>query len=385
VALEAREFAITELGLPDNGSYTRYVQLERSAVVYNVFAAPEFSLQPKTWCFPVAGCVVYRGYFAQARAEERGRSATPRRATTPGSAAPPPIRRWAASRTRCSRRMLYRDDARLAGLLFHELAHQRLYVKGDSAFNEAFATAVEEEGVRRWLSQAGPARGTRRVGSASARACWPSSSCSRAPAPGCSPIYSTPACPRTEMRAAKADDLRAARQEYEALKASWDGWNGYDRWFETPLNNARLIPSATYRGLVPAFRILLSQAGGDLEAFYAESRRLAEPCRRRSATRSFAGCWRSLTRRRHFQLTLVDRGHAPSQAPVELKNFNIARRACDARTPATALTLAKRGASMRFRLAMRRGWVVVRVLVAGGVLQRSLPRSGGDDRAWRPL
>jgi predicted aminopeptidase len=273
VALEAREFAIAELGLPDNGSYTRYVQLERSAVVYNVFAAPEFSLQPKTWCFPVAGCVVYRGYFSQARAEEEAAGYAARGYDTwvGGAAAYSTLGRFEDP---ILSTMLYRDDARLAGLLFHELAHQALYLKGDSAFNEAFATAVEEEGVRRWLRGAGRHEELAAWEAFGARVLEFEQLLARTRA-RLQEIYSSGAS-EAEMRAAKAAAFAQLEHDYQALKATWDGWNGYDRWFETPLNNARLIPSATYRGLVPAFRILLSQADGDLEAFYAESRRLAE-------------------------------------------------------------------------------------------------------------
>jgi predicted aminopeptidase len=272
VALEARAFASEELGLPDNGSYTRYVQLDGSAVVYNVFAAPEFSLQPKTWCFPVAGCVVYRGYFARERAEAQAARYAEQGYDTwvGGAAAYSTLGRFEDPLLSS---MLYRDDARLAGLLFHELAHQKLYVKGDSAFNEAFATAVEEEGVRRWLSAAGRHEALAAWEAFGARVLGFEQLLARTRA-RLQAIYSSGA-PEPEMRAAKAEAFAQLEREYAALKASWDGWNGYDRWFETPLNNARLIPSATYRGLVPAFRILLHQAGGDLEAFYAASARLA--------------------------------------------------------------------------------------------------------------
>lgn len=273
VALAAREFAVTELGLPDNGSYTRFVSLERSAVVYNVFAAPEFSLQAKTWCFPVAGCVVYRGYFDRARAErEAARYAAQGYDTWVGGAAA--YSTLGRFEDPLLSTMLYRDDARLAGLLFHELAHQAVYVKDDSAFNEAFATAVEEEGVRRWLAAAGREEefAAWRLLRERAQAFEGLLAATRARLQA---LYSS-GRPEAEMRAAKAEVFAQLEREYAALKASWDGWDGYDRWFDAPLNNARLIPSATYRGLVPAFRILLNQAGGDLAAFYAACAALAE-------------------------------------------------------------------------------------------------------------
>jgi len=273
VALAAREFAVTELGLPDNGSYTRYVQLDRSAVVYNVFAAPEFSLQPKTWCFPVAGCVVYRGYFSRQRAEQEAGSYSGQGYDTwvGGAAAYSTLGRFEDPLLST---MLYGEDARLAGLLFHELAHQKLYVKGDSAFNEAFATALEEEGVRRWLEGAGRDEELAAWQAQGRRALSFEHLLARTRG-FLQEVYSS-AVPAAEMRVAKAEAFAQLRRDYEALKASWDGWSGYDRWFDAPLNNARLIPSATYRRLVPAFRILLHQADGDLEAFYAACKRLAD-------------------------------------------------------------------------------------------------------------
>ena len=271
LAQAAREFAVTELGLPDNGSYTSYVQLDRPAVVYNVFAAPEFSLEPRRWCFPVAGCVVYRGYFARERAE---RSAARLEAEgwdtwVGGASAYSTLGRFEDP---VLSSMLYRDDARLAGLLFHELAHQQLYVEDDSAFNEAFATAVQQEGVRRWLL----ARGGEE-----ALAAWRQSR-RRAEAfqfllartRGELQVLYASGATAPELRAGKAEAFARLQREYDALKASWGGWAGYDRWFEAPLNNARLIPSATYRALVPAFRLLLAEQGGDLAAFYAECARI---------------------------------------------------------------------------------------------------------------
>ena len=273
LARQAREFAVDELGLPDNGSYTRYVQLDRPAVVYNVFAAPAFSLEPKRWCFPVAGCVVYRGYFSRSRAERfaAGLEAEGWDTWVGGAAAYSTLGRFEDP---ILSSMLYRDDARLAGLLFHELAHQRLYVKGDSAFNEAFATTVEEEGVRRWLVAAGREdelaawqRGRQRAAAFEFLVARTRGELQVVYAAGLS---------EAEMRAGKAAAFARLQREYQALKASWGGWDGYDRWFDAPLNNARLVPSATYRALVPAFRILLLEADGDLDAFYAEAERLGD-------------------------------------------------------------------------------------------------------------
>jgi predicted aminopeptidase len=272
VAQDAREFALAELGLPDNGSYTRFVQLDRAAVVYNVFAAPEFSLRAKTWCFPVAGCVVYRGYFSRESAERVAAHYAAQGYDTwvGGVAAYSTLGRF---QDPLLSTMLYRDDARLAGLLFHELAHQKLYVKGDSAFNEAFATAVEEEGVRRWLGQAGRDAELAEWKQSGARGRSFELLLARARA-RLQEVYSS-GVPEDEMRTAKAETFVELERAYQTLKESWEGWSGYDRWFDAPLNNARMIPSATYRGLLPAFRILLDRSEGDLEAFYAACRKLA--------------------------------------------------------------------------------------------------------------
>jgi predicted aminopeptidase len=273
VALQARAFAIEELGLPDNGSYTRYVRLDRAAVVYNVFAAPEFSLQPRTWCFPVAGCVVYRGYFSLDKANQKAAQLAAQGDDTwvGGVAAYSTLGRFEDPLLST---MLYREDARLAGLLFHEMAHQLLYVKNDSAFNEAFATMVEEEGVRRWLTSAGRDEEFAAWKSFGARVQSFERLLARTRV-RLQEIYSSGA-PEPEMRLAKAEAFARLERDYDALKTSWDGWDGYDRWFEAPPNNARLVPVATYRGLVPAFRILLHQADGDLQAFYAACRRLGK-------------------------------------------------------------------------------------------------------------
>jgi predicted aminopeptidase len=272
VALQAREYAVTELGLPDNDSYTRYVQLDRSAVVFNVFATPEFSLKPHTWCFPVAGCVVYRGYFNRKSAERTAARYAKQGddAWVGGSSAYSTLGRFSDPLLST---MLYREDARLGGLLFHEMAHQRVYVKDDSAFNEAFATAVEEEGVRRWLTQQGRHEELAAWQSANTRAAAFDLLIARTRG-RLQELYSS-GRPEAEMRLAKAATFRLLEEEYTALKVSWDGWSGYDSWFESPVNNARLIPSATYRTLVPAFRMLLHEADGDLERFYKACEGLA--------------------------------------------------------------------------------------------------------------
>ena len=147
----ARDFASRELGLPDNASYRSYADVGRPYVVWNVFATAEFSVEPRRWCFPISGCVVYRGYFNEARAQRyarrmRGQGAD---ATVGGVAAYSTLGHFEDP---VLNTMMGWSDAQLAATLFHELAHQVVYVPGDSEFNEAFATAVEEAGLERWLS-----------------------------------------------------------------------------------------------------------------------------------------------------------------------------------------------------------------------------------------
>jgi len=272
VAREARAFAVGALGLPDNGSYSSYVAVEGRAVVWNVFAAPALSLEPKRWCFPVAGCVVYRGYFSEeeARGYAGELEADGYDVWIGGASAYSTLGRFEDP---VLSTMLSADAARLAGTLIHELAHQRLYVEDDSAFNEAFATAVEEEGVRRWLEATGreallPGW---RLGRARAREFEALLDDARR---DLGALYGSEVTPEEKLRG-KARAFEVLEAGYRALRAQWDGWAGYDRWFEAPLNNARLIPSATYRRLLPAFEVLLAETGGDLEAFYARCEELA--------------------------------------------------------------------------------------------------------------
>jgi len=272
VAREARAFAVDVMGLPDNGSYSSYVAVDGRAVVWNVFAAPTLSLEPKRWCFPVAGCVVYRGYFHEdeARAYAGELEADGYDVWVGGVSAYSTLGRFEDP---VLSTMLSQDDARLAGTLIHELAHQRLYVADDSAFNEAFATAVEAEGVRRWIEvtgRQGLLPGWRLARARAAEFDRLLEDARRRLAA----VYDSGATDPEKLEG-KARAFAGLEADYAALRAAWDGWGGFDRWFDAPLNNARLVPSATYRRLLPAFEVLLAQSGGDLEAFYARCEELA--------------------------------------------------------------------------------------------------------------
>lgn len=271
-----RSFATVALGLPDNDSYRSYAALQREAVVWSLVATPAYSVEPKQWCHLFIGCTSYRGYFSRARAEQVGeelQAAGMDVAVLPVAAystlgwfddpLPSTVIDW--------------SEANLAGLIFHELAHQELYVKDDSAFNEAFASLVEQEGVARWLGE--------RDGQALLR--WRAEhrrerqfvSLLLHSREALAALYRLP-LDGVQMAERKAALFQQLRERYAGLREQWDGYRGFDGWFDQDLNNAHLASIATYEARVPAFRQLLKQLGGDLPAFYAASRalgRLPEP------------------------------------------------------------------------------------------------------------
>jgi len=271
-AAAIRNYASAELGLPENRSYTAYADLKRPAVVWNVFATPELSLQLKTWCYPVFGCAGYRGYFELAAAEAlagelRGTGHDVNVAPVPAYSTlgwfPDPLLNT----------FIYASDAELARLIFHELAHQVIYVNDDTVFNESFATAVEREGLRRWLAAHGDER---------QRASWAAYQARRedflalllAYRQRLDKLY-TSSAGVDEKRAAKAAAFADLQREYRLLRdGRWNGFAGYDRFFEQKLGGAHLAAVGAYNDLVPAFEALLAESGGNLPAFYAEVRRL---------------------------------------------------------------------------------------------------------------
>lgn len=266
-------FARLELGLPRTRSYRHYADLRRPYVVWNVFAAPEFSLEPREWCYPVAGCATYRGWFSEARARKSAETLVRQGDDVfIGGVAAYSTLGWFADPVLNT--MLGSDETGLAGLLFHELAHQRVFVAGDTLFNEGFATLVEEEGTRRWLRSRKDVPGLCRFESQQSR---------RAAALGIlgelrtrlAGIYAseTPVGERRLLRAAAFDDARAS---YARLRAGWTEPPWFDSWFDAGLNNARLAALSSYEDYVPAFRALLAQAGGNLERFYGSVAALGE-------------------------------------------------------------------------------------------------------------
>jgi predicted aminopeptidase len=268
---EARRFAIEELGLADGRSFRKYADLGRPYAVWNVVAAPEFSVTPRRWCYPVAGCVAYRGYFDEARAETTARRLDARGddVTVGGVATystlgylPDPV----------FNTMLGWRETRLVGTVFHELAHERLYVPGDSEFNEAFASVVEQEGVRRWLAARGRDGEFEAYRAALAREAE-FAGLLREARERLRRLYASGA-PSTQLWAEKQAEFGRLKFEYTLLRARWGGYAGYDAWFARPLNNAHLAAVATYHDCVPGLQREL-EAAGSLEAFFARAEALA--------------------------------------------------------------------------------------------------------------
>ena len=282
LVLRVREFASAELALPDNGSYRKYADLGRPFVLWNVFAAAEFSIAPKEWCFPFAGCVGYRGYFSQAGAE-RFADDLKRQGLDVFVTGIPAYSTLGWFDDPVLNTMVRYPDAEIARTIFHELAHQVVYVSGDTMFNESFATAVELEGIDRWLGKAG---------SPAQRAAFDTYQerkrlfidLAMKYRERLRLLYSSPAAD-AEKREKKAQTFAAMKAEYHELKLSWGGFAGYDRFFAEELNNAHLVPIATYSELVPGFRRLLAENGGDFRRFYAAVKELGKLSRAERVTR----------------------------------------------------------------------------------------------------
>jgi predicted aminopeptidase len=271
LAQQARDFASAELELPDNRSYRLYADLQRPYVVWNVFATAELSLAPLTHCFPVAGCVAYRGFYQQGRA--RGAAALLQADgldtyvagieaySTLGWFDDPILNT-----------MLRWDDERLAAVIFHELAHQQLYVADDTAFNESFASFVEQQGLRQWRA----ARGLAPTDAGEERQRRQFTELILASRERLQALYDQPLAD-AQKRAGKAAEFERLRAEYRALRDDeWGGDRRYDAWMAQPLNNARLLPFGLYDQWVAAFAALFQEAGGDWAQFYRRAEALGE-------------------------------------------------------------------------------------------------------------
>jgi predicted aminopeptidase len=270
VVKEARDFAVAALGLPDNESYRSYADLGRDYVVWNVFAAPEFSLEPKQWCYPVAGCVAYRGYFSEAAASKLAGKLNAKGfdVVVGGVPAYSTLGRFADP---VLNTMLRWTDDDLVATLFHELAHQKLYVKGDTQFNESFATAVAETGLQRWRNS----RGEKDNPDGRARRRYQSKA-----------VQSLVTSVRDQLQALYSSGLeeqtmRARKKAIfdtfakDAVKLA-PGAAAGGSWLGGTLNNARLASIGLYEGRVAAFAALLQQCNEDLDCFYRQAEMLAD-------------------------------------------------------------------------------------------------------------
>lgn len=274
-----RSFAVTELKLPDNASYRRYADLRRSAVVWNVVAAPAFSLTLKTWCFPVTGCVGYRGYFneADARAEAARLKAEGLEASVYGVPAYSTLgwMNWAGGDPLLNTFIGY-PEGELARLIFHELSHQVVYAPGDMMFNESFATAVERLGSERWLAtQAGDdARKAYAVFDGRRRQFRALALATRREFAAIYDQKDAAAQSEPAQIASKMIAHQRFRDAYAELKASWGGFAGYDQWVANA-NNASFGAQAAYDELVPGFEALFEREGRDWQRFYDAVKKLS--------------------------------------------------------------------------------------------------------------
>lgn len=261
---QARAFASEHLHLPDNKSYRLYADIHRRYVVWNVFATDEFSLDPVTHCFPIAGCVAYRGYYDQgaARGEAALQKLDGKDVYVSGVEAYSTLG-WFNDPIISS--MTNWGDERLATLIFHELAHQRFYLKDDSEFNESYATFVEEEGTRQWRAARGLPPET---ASSEAQRRDQLTQLALETRDRLKALYAEPLSPDV-MRQRKAEEFERLRSAYQQLRDSqWGGDKRFDSWVYAPMNNARLLPIGLYDLWVPSFEALFRQVKGDWPAFF---------------------------------------------------------------------------------------------------------------------
>ncbi|PIE43851.1 MAG: aminopeptidase [Gammaproteobacteria bacterium] len=268
--LAARKFAVTELSLPTGNAYLDYVDIKQRYVIWNVTAAKRFSLEGETWCYPFVGCQTYRGYFAQSEAQQFAQKLSDRGLdvyvsgvtaySTLGWFDDPVLNTF-----------ITRSDPNLAALVFHELAHRVVYIDGDTAFNESFATAVELAGLKRWLEkhdQADQLAKIRRRKHYHQRF----TQLVLATNTELKKLYKTPLDSETMLNRKRAI-IEQLRRKYAAMSKSWS-FRGYDRWFASEINNAKLITVANYQDYVPAFARLLQQCNHDFPRFYKAVERL---------------------------------------------------------------------------------------------------------------
>jgi predicted aminopeptidase len=284
---QLRAFAKDQLKLPVDGNYRKYVDVHRPYVVWNVQAAPQFSLQPRTWWYPLVGSLEYRGYFSERGARKYAARIVKKgddvyvdgveAYSTLGWFKDPVLNTF-----------IDRSEPELAEVIFHELGHRRVFARGDTDFNEAYATTVGQEGARRWLRASGKTNLLERYAVAlqrndqfvhlimSTREQLEKVYGDTLDKDGKVRAAKVPPLPPARLKEAKQRVFTGLRSQYEQLKISWGGYSGYDDWFAHELNNAQLNTIANYYDFLPAFKRLLELNGGDMEKFYQEVERLSK-------------------------------------------------------------------------------------------------------------
>ena len=268
-----RNFASKMLYLPENDSYRMYADIKRRYAVWNVVATEEFSVEPKKWCFIFVGCLSYKGYFSKEDATNYANElkaegydvyiAGANAYSTLGWFDDPLLNT-----------MMYKSEANRAGIIFHELAHQVVYIENDSAFNEAFATAVEHEGIRRWMREKGE-DGEYQKYLANKKRDSEINQLLQETRKKLEKLYKTKAS-KEEKRKQKKIILSLMQQQYDRLKKSWSGYSAYDVWMKQEINNSHLALIATYHDLVPTFKSILEKENYDLKRFYASVKKYGE-------------------------------------------------------------------------------------------------------------
>jgi len=263
-ALAIRQYASTRLSLPNNNSYLNYVDVKRSYVVWNVFAAPEFSLSPKTWCYPIVGCVSYRGYFTQDDAKHEAIKLEKENLDThvSGIAAYSTLG-WFDDPLMNT--MLHWKQRTLAGLIFHELSHQIIYIKDETNFNEAFSSSVEQLGTIQWILESNPQQLDDYLTYLQAQSDFRDLLLKTRQ--HLEALYNK-ALDNTAKREAKQNIIKNLRLEYAELKTHWPENIHFDSWINKPINNARLTSSMTYLHDIPAFFQFFTEQKGQWPAFY---------------------------------------------------------------------------------------------------------------------
>ncbi len=283
---DLRAFAVKDLHLPVDGHYEKYADVQRPFVVWNVEAAPEFSLEPKAWWYPFVGSLEYRGYFTEPGARKYAASLAKKDDDVyVGGVTAYSTLGW--FKDPVLNTFVFDPEPDLAETLFHELGHQRVFASGDTDFNEAFATTVGQVGARRWLRAKGdPAALEKYLAKLRREAQFAHLVMNtrerleklygdqRTDAGKIKATREPRWVPLEQLRRGKQELLGRLRQEYTQLKAQWGGVTDYDAWFAQPLNNAQLNSVAAYYDLVPGFERLLAQNGGDLEKFYQAADKL---------------------------------------------------------------------------------------------------------------